>query len=493
MPATSSPAVGMRYRDVGAASDWLCAAFGFERQTVMADEAGATVYAQLTLGRAMVMLGGVRDTPLDKLMKQPDEIGGAETQSCYLVVADADAHHAQAKAAGAEVLLDLQDDDFGGRVYTCRDPEGHIWTFGTYDPWQGNQPQPAAVTAARAGLRPVVVAGLAMTMVAAAMAAAWIGGVLRQPSAVSSTIQVQEPTAQDKTAAEARERAVAAAEQAARELRGQLDRERIAKAATDRAGEEALKRLAAEQLAREAAERASREARVEVERERAAKDSAEKAGVAATARAAEEKGAREAAERAARELRRELERERSARLAAEMAKDFALGRADEERLAREEAERASEEARKGPDREPAAKAPEEPAVRAPAEAAVKLPAALADTDALKRAAELERALEQAKKRAADAERTAVDAHKAKKAADQAAEGAQELLARERLAKTAAWKAAAQLRRQLDQLKGATSPTEEATGADDNAGPAPAPKKARPRPRLKKAPQPDPGD
>jgi uncharacterized glyoxalase superfamily protein PhnB len=67
-------------------------------------------------------------------MKSPHDAGGA-TQSIYLVVADADAHHAQAKAAGAEIVIPLVTQDYGGRDYTCRDIEGHIWTFGTYDPW----------------------------------------------------------------------------------------------------------------------------------------------------------------------------------------------------------------------------------------------------------------------------------------------------------------------------------------------------------------------
>jgi uncharacterized glyoxalase superfamily protein PhnB len=67
-------------------------------------------------------------------MKPPRD-AGISTQSIYLVVADADAHHARAKAAGAEIVIDLVTQDYGGRDYTCRDPEGHIWTFGTYDPW----------------------------------------------------------------------------------------------------------------------------------------------------------------------------------------------------------------------------------------------------------------------------------------------------------------------------------------------------------------------
>jgi len=448
----------MRYRDVAAAVDWLCTAFGFQRQTVVTGEGGATVYAQLTFGRAMLMLAQVRATPLDKFMKQPDEIGGAETQSCYLVVSDADAHHARAKGAGAEIILDLQDDDFGGRGYTCRDPEGHIWTFGTYDPWQGKHPQPAATTV-RGGMRRVVLAGLATTMIASAVAAAWIGGVLTQPGAVSSTAQVQEPAVPEKAAAEAKQRA--AEEQASRELRTQLDRERAARATADKASEDALKRLAEEQRAREAAERAGREARGQLERERAAGLTADKANAGALEqRLAEEKSAREAAEQAVREAREQLERERAAKVAAEMAKDFALSRADEERLAREAAERAVQEAREG--------------------GVVKAPAA--EADALKGAAEVQRALEQAQKRAAEAQR-------AREAAERAAQEAREQLAREQIAKNAAWKTAAQLRRQLSQVQG-NAPPGEASNAGDDDGPAPALKKARPRLKQKKAAEPD---
>ena len=40
-----------------------------------------------------------------------------------------------AQAAGAEIVIDIKDEDYGGRGFTCRDPEGHVWSFGSYDPW----------------------------------------------------------------------------------------------------------------------------------------------------------------------------------------------------------------------------------------------------------------------------------------------------------------------------------------------------------------------
>jgi uncharacterized glyoxalase superfamily protein PhnB len=48
---------------------------------------------------------------------------------------DADAHHDKARAAGAEIVRELTDEDYGGRDYSVRDLEGNLWSFGTYDPY----------------------------------------------------------------------------------------------------------------------------------------------------------------------------------------------------------------------------------------------------------------------------------------------------------------------------------------------------------------------
>ena len=125
----------LTYRNATAAIDFLCDAFGFERKLVVPGEGDGIAHAELKLGAAMVMLGSVKATDYGRLVKPPRE-AGVSTQSIYLVVADVDSHHARAKAAGAEIVLPLVTQDYGGRDYTCRDPEGHVWTFGTYDPWQ---------------------------------------------------------------------------------------------------------------------------------------------------------------------------------------------------------------------------------------------------------------------------------------------------------------------------------------------------------------------
>ena len=127
----------LRYRDAPKAIEWLCRTFGFEKQLVVPNADGTIAHAQLSFGNGMIMLGSVLEveTEFGRLIKQPDEIGGFETQSAYVVVSDADEIYARAKAAGAEIVIEIKDEDYGGRDFSCRDLEGHLWNIGTYDPW----------------------------------------------------------------------------------------------------------------------------------------------------------------------------------------------------------------------------------------------------------------------------------------------------------------------------------------------------------------------
>ena len=136
--APTGPAVVMptlRYRDGRAAIDFLCTAFGFDEQLVVPDPSGAIAHAQLVFGNGMVMLGSALNNEFHKLVQSPAESGGIGSQSAYIVVADVDAHYARAKAAGATIVIDIADQAHGGRAYSCTDPEGHLWNFGSYDPW----------------------------------------------------------------------------------------------------------------------------------------------------------------------------------------------------------------------------------------------------------------------------------------------------------------------------------------------------------------------
>ena len=93
----------LTYRDAPAAIAFLCSAFGFEKKMVVPGDNNTIAHAELTLGNAMVMLGSIKDTDYGRLVKPPREVG-ISTQTIYIVVPDADAHYARAKAAGAEDL-----------------------------------------------------------------------------------------------------------------------------------------------------------------------------------------------------------------------------------------------------------------------------------------------------------------------------------------------------------------------------------------------------
>jgi uncharacterized glyoxalase superfamily protein PhnB len=126
----------MRYDDAPAAIDWLCRAFGFTRHLVVPGEGGTIAHAQLVLGNGMIMLGSARDDEFGRLQRTPRAAGDVRTQSVYVIVTDVDAHCAQAREAGARVVMAPRDEDYGGRFYSCLDPQGHLWNFGTYDPWR---------------------------------------------------------------------------------------------------------------------------------------------------------------------------------------------------------------------------------------------------------------------------------------------------------------------------------------------------------------------
>jgi uncharacterized glyoxalase superfamily protein PhnB len=124
----------MRYRDAPKMLEWLCKAFGFERHFVVPGENGTIAHAQLTLGNGMIMLGSARDDDWGNLVKPVADVG-ARTGAAYVVVKEIDAHHARARAAGAEIVRALENTDYSSREYAARDPEGQVWSFGTYDPW----------------------------------------------------------------------------------------------------------------------------------------------------------------------------------------------------------------------------------------------------------------------------------------------------------------------------------------------------------------------
>lgn len=136
MPDSRSTVIpGMRYADAPAAIDWLCQVLGFERHHVYPGENGTIAHAQLTLGGGMIMLGSGKDDEFGSGFTSPANLGGKESRSVYIVVPDADAAYARAVAAGAAIVRPVQDTPYESREFSVKDPEGHTWSVGTYDPW----------------------------------------------------------------------------------------------------------------------------------------------------------------------------------------------------------------------------------------------------------------------------------------------------------------------------------------------------------------------
>ena len=123
------------YDDAPGAIDFLCAAFGFEKNVVYEGAPGIIEHAQLKAGTSYIMLGSARRNS-DWPSKTPKELGGT-SGGVYIVLesdADVDAHCERARAAGAQIIREPESPEYGGRNYGVRDPEGYLWSFGSYRP-----------------------------------------------------------------------------------------------------------------------------------------------------------------------------------------------------------------------------------------------------------------------------------------------------------------------------------------------------------------------
>jgi uncharacterized glyoxalase superfamily protein PhnB len=116
----------MRFTDAPAAIDFLERAFGFARRELIANPDGTIAHAELALGPSVLMLGSDRDDP--RLGRR------AGTGWIYVAVSDPDGHCATARAAGAQIIDEPFDTDYGSRDYAALDCEGNQWHFGSYRP-----------------------------------------------------------------------------------------------------------------------------------------------------------------------------------------------------------------------------------------------------------------------------------------------------------------------------------------------------------------------
>ncbi len=123
----------VRYNDAKAAIAWLKSVLAFEEQEVYPGDGDSIAHAQLQLAGNLIMLGSVKNDPYGT---SPKNLGGV-TAGIYIALeseAAVDTGYARAKAAGAEIIREIEDTEYGSHEFGVRDPEGHIWSFGTYRP-----------------------------------------------------------------------------------------------------------------------------------------------------------------------------------------------------------------------------------------------------------------------------------------------------------------------------------------------------------------------
>lgn len=106
--------------------DWLVEALGFI-ETVSHTDDGRVVHAELLWPEGGgVMLGDNQRDPDDP---HATPVG---TGLAYVVTADSDAVYDRARAAGAEIAMEMRDTDYGDHGFSVRDPEGNVWSVGQY-------------------------------------------------------------------------------------------------------------------------------------------------------------------------------------------------------------------------------------------------------------------------------------------------------------------------------------------------------------------------
>ena len=124
-----------RYPDCDAALAFPGRVPGLREHAVYRDGAGRIVHAERVLRTGLFMFGREdQPGPFARSMIAPSEAGGRTSRSLCAVMADVDACHGRAVAAGAENLVPRAAQDHGGASLSLRDPGGHSWTVGDDDP-----------------------------------------------------------------------------------------------------------------------------------------------------------------------------------------------------------------------------------------------------------------------------------------------------------------------------------------------------------------------
>ena len=120
------------YRDPLAALKWLEAAFGFETTSLVTDAEGRVGHSQMEFRGGAISVGGEWEGREigEARMRSPASLDGIGTQFVRVYLNEGlDAHCEHARAAGARILAEPEDQFYGARVYRAMDPEGHVWNF----------------------------------------------------------------------------------------------------------------------------------------------------------------------------------------------------------------------------------------------------------------------------------------------------------------------------------------------------------------------------
>jgi uncharacterized glyoxalase superfamily protein PhnB len=114
------------YKDQRAAIAWLEKAFGFEVSELLVDGQDNILHAEMSFGDGVIMIGSEWFT----WTRSPAAVDGANTQRLHVrVTDDVDAHCERARAAGAAIVKEPEDQFYGDRTYIAKDLEGHHWSF----------------------------------------------------------------------------------------------------------------------------------------------------------------------------------------------------------------------------------------------------------------------------------------------------------------------------------------------------------------------------
>lgn len=292
----------LRYRNPGAAARWLCDAFGFREHESAQESDHHVKYILLRLGDSGVLVRPVANSVFDDLMVEPSAVGGGNTHVLYLPIPDAELHCERAKAAGAKVELEPQEDGLGGRFYTCRDPEGHLWSFGTKD--YGLGAPPGVSTPLRRALAPtrpaprgrhekrsLLARSLAVVIMLGALSAGWMlyeaytQGAFEAGTAMTTGTVERGQSGSDPAAAGSR----VSPREVAADAAVQLTEERSRRLAAESAFAEATAKLAEAQALRLAAETRANDAETHLSQTSATAAEARQAAVALETEAARER------------------------------------------------------------------------------------------------------------------------------------------------------------------------------------------------------------